>query len=160
MCERYFRWFGSRWQQTFVPAAFDPILWAKGKEEWNLEKRATYVETILQQLNGHQREWNCSFTSMVKSGQCYYGSDLTVDAKGFLPDRKDRPRNIFNPCKGLMGFMTAIQSILWEPIKIIQKGFVQGYSKEGMTDLFRSKVNESMAAICIDGSAFDSTQLS
>jgi len=58
---------------------------------------------------------------------------LNVDENGFLPGRKDRPRNIFNPCKGLMGFMTAIQSVLWEPVKTIEKGFVQGYSKDGMT---------------------------
>jgi len=83
-----------------------------------------------------------------------------VDSRGFLDGRKDRPRNIFNPCQGLMGFMTAVQSVLWEPIKKIEKGFVQGYSKHGMTDLFRSRVNEGMKSISIDGSAFDSTQTS
>jgi hypothetical protein len=52
---------------------------------------------------------------------------------GFLVNRKDRPRNIFNPCQGLQGFLTAVQSLLWETIKKIDNGFVQGYSKHDMT---------------------------
>lgn len=59
-----------------------------------------------------------------------------------------------------MGFLTGVQSVMWESIKKVEGGFVQGYSKGGLTQLFRSRVHECMKSISIDGSAFDSTQSS
>lgn len=144
----------------FSPSAFDAVAWAKGRSEWPLAKRRAYVETILAQLGPGCGSWSRSFTSMVKSGECYYGTDLNCDGNGFLVGRSDRPRNIFNPCQGLMGFLTGVQSVLWDSIKKIERGFVQGYNKKGMTELFRGRVNEGMKSISIDGSAFDSTQSS
>lgn len=58
-----------------------------------------------------------------------------------------------------MGFVTALQSVFWDPIKLIEEGFIQGMNKDMMLSLFRNRLNEGMKAISIDGSAFDSTQL-
>lgn len=49
---------------------------------------------------------------------------------------------------------------MWKPVKKAEPGFVQGYTKTEMMDLFRSKVNANWGSLSIDGSAFDSTQYS
>jgi len=95
---------------------------------------------------------------MIKSGETYYG-ELADKNVSFLEGVKDRPRNIFVPCHRLQGLITPLQSLLWDPIKKIVPGFVQGLTKDQMTALFRHKVSTGHRSISLDGSAFDSTQL-
>ncbi len=54
--------------------------------------------------------------------------------------------------------LTALQSLIWTPLKRRVPGFIQGLDKQEFTKLFRSRVNENMRSISLDGSAFDSTQ--
>ncbi len=53
-----------------------------------------------------------------------------------------------------------VQSQLWDKIKTILPGFIQGLTKKQMMDTFKSKVSHEYTSISIDGSAFDSTQRS
>jgi hypothetical protein len=68
MTSRYFEHFAKKWNTLFVPVAFDPVAWVKGRSEWSLAKRRGYVETILKQLGPGVPTWANSFKSMVKSG--------------------------------------------------------------------------------------------
>lgn len=154
-CERFFRWFASEFDHVFQPTAFDPFEWVESKTDWPRSKRKAYAATIHNQLHG--QSFAGSFGGMVKSGETQFGQDLDV-RDHFLHGRSDRPRNIFVPCDRLKGYATAIQSLLWDPIKKILPGFVQGLTKDQHTELFRSRVREDMVSISIDGSAFDSTQ--
>lgn len=89
------------------------MAWVNARNDWSPMKRRCYIETILQQLGPGLSDWRGSFMAMVKSGECYFGDELKIDKDGFLIGRKDRPRNIFNPCQRLCGFTTAFQSLLW-----------------------------------------------
>lgn len=63
-----------------------------------------------------------------------------------------------NPCELGSGILAAVQSSLWTNIKEVEPSFIQGYTKDDMMTLFKSKVKEDWRSISIDGSAFDSTQ--
>lgn len=78
--------------------------------------------------------------------------------RGFLFDRDDRPRNIMVPSEALCGALCALQTVFWPIVKRVCPSFIQGLTKDQLKDLIKSKVRQGWKAICIDGSAFDSTQ--
>jgi len=63
------------------------------------------------------------FRTMVKSGETYFSSDLHDDQSGFF-EHDSRPRNIAVPSPKGCGILTAVQSLLWAPIKQFLPGFI------------------------------------
>lgn len=51
-----------------------------------------------------------------------------------------------------------IQSALWVPLKTVESGFVQGYTKDAMIELFKKGLGDDWRAISLDGSSFDAAQ--
>lgn len=115
-----------------------------------------YYVNLCEQLQG-TLGMSGSFKTMVKSGEVYYGQDFKFE-KGCLVGISDRPRNIMVPSESLCGLLTMIQSCLWAPLKKACPEFIQGYTKEDLTESFLSGITDDWKSICLDGSGFDSTQ--
>lgn len=62
------------------------------------------------------------------------------------------------PSEALCGMLCALQTVFWQPLKKVLPNFIQGLTKKQLKTLVKSKVRTGWKAICIDGSAFDSTQ--
>lgn len=101
-----------------------------------------------------------TYTSMVKSGEEYYTDRLDLDAKGFIQNVSERPRNICAPAASGCGLLTFIQSLLWDNIKKIIPGFIQGLTKDQMKDVFEKQIGKMKdpVSLSMDSSAFDSSQ--
>lgn len=63
-----------------------------------------------------------------------------------------------NPSEALCGMLCCLQTVFWDPLKQVFPSFIQGMTKKQINDLVKSKVKPGWKAVCIDGSAFDSTQ--
>lgn len=71
-----------------------------------------------------------------------------------------RPRNISVPSAMTCGFLTAVQSVLFKGIQEYDPRFVQGTTKNQLSDRFK-KIFHKLSpkwSISLDGSSFDSTQ--
>jgi hypothetical protein len=158
MSDRFFDWFSEQWKSVELQGVGYGA-WIDTKSEFSDQKKLKYYKTYCNQFYGKVNKFVGNFSTMVKSGEVYYTSSFETDAKGLTINQESRPRNICIPDELTCGYLTYLQSTLWEPIKKILPGFVQGYTKSGMMDLFRKKVRPDMMSISIDGSAFDSSQL-
>lgn len=72
--------------------------------------------------------------------------------------KDDRPRNIMVPSEALCGMLCALQTVFWKPLKKVLPSFIQGLTKKELKQMLKNKLGTGWKAVCIDGSAFDSTQ--
>lgn len=63
------------------------------------------------------------------------------------------------PSEVLCGLLSAIQNVMWKPLKKRFPEFVQALTKEQLKDSFTKNISNDWMSICLDGSGFDSTQL-
>lgn len=100
-----------------------------------------------------------SFKTMVKAGEVQYETNPQIDSN-FMLGVSGRPRNISVPSAMTCGFLTAVQSVLFKGIQEYDPRFVQGTTKNQLSDRFK-KIFHKLSpkwSISLDGSSFDSTQ--
>lgn len=91
----------------------------------NIGKANQYL-TLLQQALSTGDLTKGPFTTMVKSGEVYFGGK----ASGAFWIDDSRPRNIMVPAGVGYSVHAAIQWMLWGAIKQAEPGFVQGLNSE------------------------------
>lgn len=94
---------------------------------------------------------------MLKGGEIYNTEAININ-NNTITNVSERPRTICNPSKQYCGLLTLIQKLFWPALKQVMPGFIQGFNKKQLQQLFTSKVSPSMYSHSIDGSAFESTQ--
>jgi len=97
---------------------------------------------------------------MVKSGEVYNTDTIELDDNGFLMNRSDRPRNICVPSVTGCGLLTFIQSLIWKPLQQILPNFIQGLTKDQLTERFKNNmhnINGRLKIISLDGAGYDSS---
>lgn len=68
---------------------------------------------------------------MVKSGEVYSKPFLNL-VDGYLYDDTKRPRNISVPSITSCGLLTFFQSLIWDNLKKVLPGFIQGLDKDAL----------------------------
>lgn len=157
MTKRFWGWYSSELNKIEFDHEYD-LFEALDSKTFPPDKKAKYLDTLLKQKHGVLTRYLGAFTVMVKKGEVYQTNSLDYNSKNQLMNQESRPRIISKPDPVGCGTLTLIQGSMWPTIKKIIPGFIQGYTKEQMQVLFRSKVTTNMHSISIDGSAYDSSQ--
>lgn len=67
---------------------------------------------------------------MVKTGETYNTEEGQIIEDLIISNADARARAVMSPCQSLLSLLTAVQSQLWDFIKMNVKGFVQGVSMD------------------------------
>ncbi len=162
-------WFAPRFTHAYQEVdvdGFNPFHWLDQRNDFDTAKKKKYQHSMLKQLKGELHRFKGSFMHMLKTGeeQNQLEDELHVQ-DGFLLNADSKPRGLCNPSDGFCGLYTAIQSTWWLSIKKVLPGFIQGFTKDSIEQLFTNHCayqndHRNMWAVCRDGSGFDSTQYS
>jgi hypothetical protein len=154
--------FNTEWRirKSKISSKWSFTEWIQTKETWTKGKKKKYLKRSIQEYlqweNGYVIEMIHPFGSMVKSGESYYG--LNDPSVVYMEGESSRPRNIFVPPAWNCGWTVYIQSLLFPIIKEVLPEFSHGWSKDDYKQWYIDHLKNDYWSVCIDGSAFDSTQ--
>lgn len=134
---------------------YNPIKDINQREGFSQAKKDNYTKQLMREIKASSISPG-SFQTMLKGGEIYTTEQININ-NNIVTNVSERPRTICNPSKQYCGLLTLLQKLFWPALKQVMPGFIQGFSKKQIQQLFTSKVTPNMFSHSIDGSAFEST---
>lgn len=149
---------------TPIDPSGDVDSWLESKQaDFGKAKIAFYGSGYIKQASRttfKPSDWEIGFSGFIKSGEVDR-ANIDENHKGYLFDQSSRPRLIFGQSQELASPpLNRLMGKIFEEIKSVEPGFIQGMDPEAFSNTLQRKVYEleNPVSVSTDGSNFDGHQ--